>query len=326
MRRTRLSWLSSAIFLLTTTISNAQESIVEQINSYGTFDRWCVREIKESGIIGGKTKYLYEFFGNPTDTLRTGKEPYVAPKGYPWRTNNVLAIVAGVVKTNNTVYPEKRGDGYCARIETHIEEVNAVGIINMSVTCQGAMLIGKLPEPITGTKDPLSRVLYGVPFTGRPKALRMDLKADVGHEVVRGTGFSPLKNMGYPDYPEIIVILQKRWEEPDGSVHALRVGTAIQRIEENIPTWINDYEMKIEYGDITKKPFYKNYMGLKNNPATAYHALNSKGKNVIIKEDGWADPATEPTHMIILFLTSCGEAFYGGVGNTLWIDNVEVVM
>ena len=128
------------------------------------------------------------------------------------------------------------------------------------------------------------------------------------------------------DYPEIIVILQKRWEEPDGSVHALRVGTAIQRIEENIPTWINDYEMKIEYGDITKRPFYKNYMGLKTNPETADHARNSQGKNVIIQEDGWAAPGTEPTHLIVLFLTSCGEAFYGGVGNTLWIDNVELVM
>ena len=160
MRRTRLSWLSSAIFLLTTTISNAQESIVEQINSYGTFDRWCVREIKESGIIGGKTKYLYEFFGNPTDTLRTGKEPYVAPKGYPWRTNNVLAIVAGVVKTNNTVYPEKRGDGYCARIETHIEEVKALGIVNMDVTCQGVMMVGTLPEPIKDTKSPMAKIKY----------------------------------------------------------------------------------------------------------------------------------------------------------------------
>jgi hypothetical protein len=187
-------------------------------------------------------------------------------------------------------------------------------------------MVGALPEPITGTKDPLSRVLYGVPFNGRPKALRMDIKADVGHEVVRGTGFSPLKKMGYADYPEIIVMLQKRWEEPDGSVHALRVGTAIHRIEENIPTWINDYELKIEYGDITKKPFYKSYMGLKNTTATAYHALNSKGKNVVIHEDGWAAPDTEPTHMIIIFLTSCGEAFYGGVGNTLWLDNVEVVM
>jgi hypothetical protein len=303
----------------------AQQSVLDAINEYGNFDKWSRREIKESGVIGGNTKYLYEFYGDYGTTF-TGKTPFKAPEGYLWRTNNVLAVVAGVCKTNNTVFPEKRGRGYCARIETHIEEVNAVGIINMSVTCQGAMMIGVLPEPITGTKDPMSRVLYGVPFNGRPKALRMDIKADVGHEVVRGTGFSPLKKMGYVDYPEIVVLLQKRWEESDGSVHALRVGTAIQRIEEDIPAWINDYELEIGYGDITKEPYYKDYMGLKNNPATAYHALNSKGKNVIIKEDGWADPDTEPTHMIIIFLTSCGEAFYGGVGNTLWIDNVEVVM
>lgn len=323
MRRTSI--LSAVLLLLSCGSAYAQQWIVDAINEYGKFDKWSRREIKESAVIGGNTKYLYEFYGN-YDTKVTNKTPYSAPEGYLWRTNNVLAVVAGVCKTNNTIFPEKRGRGYCARIETHIEEVNAIGIINMSVTCQGALMIGELPEPITGTKDPLSRVLYGIPFNGRPKALRMDIKADVGHEVVRGTGFSPLKNMGYPDYPEIIVMLQKRWEEPDGSIHALRVGTAIQRIEEDIPAWINDYELKIEYGDITKKPFYKDYMGLKNDPGVAYHALNSKGRNVIVHEDGWASPDTEPNHMIILFLTSCGEAFYGGVGNTLWLDNVELVM
>ena len=123
MRRPRLFNLSTAFFLLTCLDLSAQENIIEQINSYGNFDRWCVREIQESGLIGGHTKYLYEFYGSPSDTLRTGKTPYESPEGYPWRTNNVLAIVAGVVKTNNTVYPEKRGDGYCARVETHIEEV-----------------------------------------------------------------------------------------------------------------------------------------------------------------------------------------------------------
>ena len=219
--------------------ANAQQSVVDAINSYGTFDKWSRREIKESSVIGGNTKYLYEFYGDYGTTV-TNKTPYSSPEGYLWRTNNVLAVVAGVCKTNNTVFPEKRGRGYCARIETHIEDVRAVGIIDISVTCQGALMIGELPEPITGTKNPMAKVFYGVPFTGRPKALRMDIKADVGHEVVRGTGFSPLKKMGYPDYPEIIVLLQKRWEEPDGSVHALRVGTSIQRIEENIPTWIND--------------------------------------------------------------------------------------
>ena len=50
------------------------------------------------------------------------------------------------------------------------------------------------------------------------------------------------------------------------------------------------------------------------------------GENVIIQEDGWAAADEEPTHMIIIIISSCGNAFYGGVGNTLWVDNVKVVM
>ncbi len=325
MRRTRLFALSlCALFFMSASVS-AQESVVRAVNEFGKFDRWCLREVKESVIIGGNTKYLYEFYGNQ-DTLVTNKTPFRAPKGYLWRTNNVLAIVAGVVKTNNTVFPEVRGDGYCARIETHIEEVKALGIVNMDVTCQGALLVGELPEPITTTKDPMAKVLYGIPFTSCPKAVRLDYKADVGHEVIRGTGFSKLKPMGYNDSAEITVILQKRWEDEDGNIHALRVGTCIERIVEDVPQWRNGYELKIHYGDITGKAFYKEYMGLKTDPETAYHALNKKGRNVIIQEEGWADPGTQPTHMMIHFISSCGKAFYGGVGNTLWVDNVEIVM
>ena len=304
---------------------DAQQSVVDAINKYGTFDSWSMRQIKESGIIGGETATLYEFYGNQ-DVTFTGKTPFSAPDGYIWSTNTVLAIVAGVVKTNNTVYPEQRGNGYCARIETNIEEVKALGVINMDVTCQGAMLVGALPEPITTTKDPMAKVLYGVPFTGCPRAIAMDIKADVGHEVNRGTGFSKLKPMGYPDSAEITVMLQKRWEDENGVVHALRVGTAIWRISEDIPEWRNGYQLKINYGDITGEPWYRDYMGLKTDPESAYHALNSHGKNVIIQEDGWAEPGTEPTHLIINIISSCGKAFYGGVGNTVWVDNVKVIM
>jgi hypothetical protein len=325
MRRTRLFALSLVAFVLSAFGLRAQESVVRLINETGRFDNWCVREIKESAIIGGQTEYLYEFYGDQ-DTLVTGKKPFKSPEDYLWRTNNVLAVVAGVVKTNNTVYPEKRGDGYCARIETHIEDVKALGIVNMDVTCQGVLLIGELPEPITTTRDPMAKVFYGLPFTGRPKALRMDIKADVGHEVIRGTGFSKLKPMGYPDFPEITIMLQKRWEDEDGNVHALRVGTGIERIMEDIPQWKNGYEIKVHYGDITQQPFYKDYMGLKTDPESAYHARNSKGENVIIQEDGWAEPGTQPTHMMIHILSSCGKAFYGGVGNVVWLDNVQVVM
>ena len=325
MRRIRLFAILHMASVLLSVNANAQQSVVDAINKYGTFDSWSMRQVKESGLIGGATKTLYEFYGNQ-ETVFTGKTPFAAPDGYLWRTNNVLAIVAGVVKTNNTIFPEKRGDGYCARIETHIEEVKALGVINMDVTCQGALLIGSLPEPITTTKDPMAKVFYGVPFTGTPKAVVMDIKADVGHEVIRGTGFSKLKPMGYPDSAEITVMLQKRWEDENGAVHALRVGTAIWRISEDIPEWMNGYELKINYGDITGEPYYKEYMGLKNDPESAFHALNSRGENVIIQEDGWAEPGTEPTHLVINIISSCGKAFYGGVGNTLWVDNVHVVM
>lgn len=303
----------------------AQEETVRMINDYGTFDRWSMREVKESGIIGGNTEYLYEFFGNQ-DTTVTNKQPYEAPEGYIWRTNNVLAIVAGVVKTNNTVFPEARDGGYCARIETHIEEVKALGIVNMDVVCQGAFLVGALPEPIKDTKSPMAKVLYGVPFNGCPKALSLDYKADVGNEVIRGTGFSKLKPMGYPDYPEITVVLQKRWEDEDGRVHALRVGTGIERIMEDIPQWVNGHEVTVHYGDITSEPFYEDYMGLKTDPETAYHTLNSKGRNVVVEEDGWAEPGTEPNYLMLHFISSCGKPFHGGVGNTLWVDNVRLVM
>lgn len=325
MRFLKPFMLILAFITMSAAVSFAQQDIIDSINSYGTFDKWCTREVKESGIIGGQRKVLYEFYGDYSNTF-TGKTPYSAPEGYLWRTNNVLAIVAGIVKTNNTVFPEKRNEGYCARIETHIEEVKVLGSINMDVVCQGAIMIGELPEPITTTKDPMSKVLYGIPFNGCPKALEFDYKANVGNEVIKGTGFCKLQPQGYKDYAEVTFMLQKIWEEEDGSIHALRVATGIERIMESTSDWINGHRVKLHYGDITKEPFYKDYMGLKTNPETAYRAVNSKGKVVIIQEHGWAPAGTEPNNMKIHFITSYGKAFYGGVGNTLWLDNVKVIM
>lgn len=302
----------------------AQDHIVEQLNRYGTLDEWSVRSVKESGIIGGNVKYLNEFFGD-RDTVET-REPFTPPDGYFWRTNNVLAVVAGVTKTSNTVFPEARGDGYCARIETHVESVKAIGIVNMDVICQGAFILGALPEPIRNTKDPMAKVLYGIPFEGRPVALVYDYKADVGHEAIRGTGFSRLKNLGYPDYPEIAIILQKRWEDADGNVHALRVGSGHDRIMENVSEWKNGHRLAVHYGDISGEPFFEDYMGLMTDPERAFHTINSKGENVTVLEEGWAPADEQPNFMIIKFLSSCGKAFYGGVGNTLWIDNIRLEM
>ena len=62
MRLTRFLTFTIAFLTFSHICTYAQSDIVEKINSYGTFDRWCVREIKESGLIGGEIKYLYEFF------------------------------------------------------------------------------------------------------------------------------------------------------------------------------------------------------------------------------------------------------------------------
>ncbi len=38
------------------------------------------------------------------------------------------------------------------------------------------------------------------------------------------------------------------------------------------------------------------------------------------------DGRKEPNFLMVHFLSSCGKAFYGGVGNILWVDNVGLVM
>lgn len=315
--------------MLLPTVALAQQDIVDKINYYGTLDHWTVREIRESGIIGGATKHLYEFYGSQTDTIRYDSKKskaFRAPAGYYWRTNNVYANVAGIEKVNVTVFPEKRGNGYCIRIETHLEELKVAGMLNMDVVCQGVFLLGGLVEPIKDTKAPMAKTRYGIPFEGRPKALRFDYKAKVGCEVVKATGFCKPKKMGYKDYPEFGLLLQKRWEDEDGRIHALRVGTAMERITEDRNEWQNAYTMSVHYGDITEKPFYKDYMGLLNGTEQDLYAVNSKGKTVRVIEEGWAEADEEPNYLIIRFLSSCEKAFHGGLGNTLWIDNIKLVM
>ena len=65
-------------------------------------------------------------------------------------------------------------------------------------------------------------------------------------------------------------------------------------------------------------------MGLINGE-NAFYTTNSKGKMVVIKEDGWTEEDATPTHAIIKFDSSCGGPYVGSEGTTLWIDNVKWV-
>ena len=160
-----------------------------ELIKFGDFDQWIVRNIKESGIIGGDTKQLYEI---GPDAVWNENKAYTNQGGSPWATSNVMAKVCGITKTNTSVYREKRGDGYCARLETHVEKVKVMGIVNIEVLAAGSVFLGSVPEPITNTSNPMSKLAVGIPFTKRPQAISFDYKVKLSDEPdrIRQTGFS----------------------------------------------------------------------------------------------------------------------------------------
>lgn len=291
--------------------------------SFSNFDTWISRSIKESVLVGGHTRTLYEV--GPTGKFN-GARPFTNQGGCPWANSNVFAKVYGVVKTNASVYPDTHGNGKCAKLCTHIVNCKAIGVVNISVLAGGSLFTGNLIEPITSSSDPMSKINVGVPFTKRPKAIKFDYKYyNPGTNTrIRETGFCKTKVIEGKDMGECVCLLQKRWEDADGNIHALRIGTMRMRFDKTTNGWIEGKEFPIHYGDISKESFYRDWMGMVTGERS-YHAINSKGKNVPIQEEGWADASETPTHIIVKFDSSYGGAYVGTEGNTLWIDNVRFV-
>lgn len=298
------------------------EERIEYIK-FGDFNQWLTRNIKESGIIGGKTKTLYEIA--PNQTWNENKA-YNGLGGSPWATSNVLAKVAGITKTNTSVYKEARqGHGFCAKLTTHVEKCVVLGIVNIKVLAAGSIYLGQTQEPITGTSNPMSKLDAGISFNKKPRYLCFDYKAKLSGQPnrVRQTGFSKVCTVQGIDMPDCILYLQKRWEDAEGNIYAKRVGTMVKRFTQNTD-WISNARFEIYYGDITGQSFYKSYMDLTSGEATKY-AKNSKGKLVPVKEIGWGSASDTPTHLVLQFDSSHGGAYVGSEGNTLWIDNVRFI-
>ena len=299
---------------------NETKEVVEPI-AYGNMDNWIVREIHESGIIGGQTKLLYEL--GPSDTI-VGNIAFKNMGGSPWATSNVMAKVAGIVKTNTSVFAEKRGDGMCARMETRYESVKVFGIVDIEVIAAGSIFLGTIHEPIKSTKNPQAMLQSGIPFTKKPKAIRFDYKVKAAPEKdrVRSTGFSRKSKVPGQDSLAVILLLQKRWEDKLGNVYSKRVGTMVQRYTESTADWVNAATYPVLYGNITSHPDYQSYMRIQ---VEERYTSNSKGEKVPIQEIGWAEPDDQPTHMVLQFTSSHGGAYIGSPGNTFWIDNVELI-
>lgn len=286
---------------------------------FGDFSNWVTRNIQESKVIGGKTKTVYAI--GPTKTIN-GNVAYSNQGGCPWASSNVYAKVSGVVKGSNSVSPALLNGNKVAKLETKMEEVKVLGLLNMDVMVAGSIFLGKLNEPVTSTKAPFAKMEMGMPYTKRPVALVFDYKVDMPatNTRVKATGFGGKKTLQGRDNAEVYVLLQKRWEDAKGNIYAHRVGTGRERYSKSVP-WTKGHQLKIQYGDITKNPGYKSWMGLLDGDK-AYYAKNSKGKMVPVHEVGWASPDETPTHVLVMASSSCGEPFIGTEGLALYIDNI----
>ena len=307
-----------AFIIILLTVLPVQALRLEPI-PYGDFSQWKEREITESKMLGGKTKSVFEVAPNGKVS---GNIAYKNEGGSPWATSNVYAKVAGIVKASNTVTPATHNGNRCAKLEAKMEEVKVLGIVNMDVMVAGTVFLGQVYEPITSPNGPFSKMEMGIPYTKRPSALVFDYKVDMPQDNtrVKSTGTSSKKTLQGRDNAEVYVLLQKRWEDEKGNIHAQRVGTGRERYSKSIP-WTTQHELPIHYGDITGQSFYKPWMGLLNGKK-AYYAKNSKGKLVPVEEESWAPADATPTHVLVMLSSSCGEPFVGTEGLTLYVDNV----
>ena len=120
-------WLAVAItaftiltLLFVALAVQAQERV--ELLPFGDFEAWNETHIKESKLIGGQTKTLYKI-----DEF--------------WDCSNAHARAFGVEKVSVSVRPEKRGDGYCCRMETTLEQVTALGI-DLKALATGSLFTG----------------------------------------------------------------------------------------------------------------------------------------------------------------------------------------
>ena len=315
--------IAAVIGLVSASGFQARGETVEPIK-YGDMEQWVVRHLQESKVIGGKSKTLYAI--GPTSTI-DGSVPYTNRGGSPWATSNVMAKVAGIVKGSNAVFPDNRDTGgRCCKLSTVMEQCKALGMINIEVIVPGSIFLGSMLEPVKSTKNPYSKMEMGIPFTKRPKALQFDYRVEMPAKSDRiyAPGVGSQKTIPGHDNSEVYIILQRRWEDENGNIYAKRVGTGREQYGKSTDGWVNGHRIPVKYGDISKDPNFKSYMGLIPK-GKSYYARNSKGKMMPVTEVGWDTNDATPTHLLIMASAGSGEAYVGTPGLTLWVDNFSLV-
>lgn len=310
------------IYILLLLLITVPSSIAQHREAipYAHFEQWVTRHITESPILGGNARSLYAI---APDTVINGAVAYRNLGGSPWATSNAYANIIGIKKVSCTAVPENReGGGKCARLDSKLEVVRVLGMVDIEVLISGSIYLGELYEPIRSVNNPYGKMTMGIPFTKRPKKLIFDYNLTMSKNGNRiySTGLSPKKVVQGPDSAEVYILLQHRWEDEDGNVYAHRVGTGRERFTQSTDGWVNEYAIDVHYGDISQESYFRPYMDLLNGKRS-YSCMNSKGKIVPVQEVSWGSPDEEVTHMLVMASSGCGTAFVGAEGTTLLVDN-----
>ena len=310
------------IYILLLLLITVPSSIAQHREAipYAHFEQWVTRHITESPILGGNARSLYAI---APDTVINGAVAYRNLGGSPWATSNAYANIIGIKKVSCTAVPENReGGGKCARLDSKLEVVRVLGMVDIEVLISGSIYLGELYEPIRSVNNPYGKMTMGIPFTKRPKKLIFDYNLTMSKNGNRiySTGLSPKKVVQGPDSAEVYILLQHRWEDEEGNVYAHRVGTGRERFTQSTDGWVNEYAIDVHYGDISQESYFRPYMDLLNGKRS-YSCMNSKGKIVPVQEVSWGAPDEEVTHMLVMASSGCGTAFVGAEGTTLLVDN-----
>lgn len=298
------------------------QSAVEYL-PFGNMDNWIMRKVSESAIIGGKEKTLYEI-AKGNDIMKSNT-PYSNMAGSPWATSNVYAHVSIVHKGVSNISPMKRENGYCAKLETKLESVKVLGMFHLQVIATGTIFLGEMREPITSTDNANENLNRGIPFTRKPKELVFDYALKNVPQRMYAGGLGKPKVIEGTNGAEIVLILQKRWEDAEGNIYATRVGMIWKRLFDEDGKWHNEFCLPIYYGDYSKTPQFAPYMALESNGDPDTHTLyatNSKGVVKPIIEKGWGNANDTPTHLILSFSSGWGGAYMGSPGTEFMVDNI----
>jgi hypothetical protein len=307
----KLSLILPALLAMPLSLSAQRVELLQ----FGDFEQWTVRHIQESAILGGEVRTIYVV---GPDEIIEGNKAYDYKKT-PWASSNAYAKVSGVTKTSLSVEPDDGPTGRCAKLSTVFASCRVAGLVDIQVLATGSLYWGKMFEPITGVKDPYSNIDWGIPFTDRPAALLIDYKAllPATGKLVRGTTFRKTEFPG-EDPCRIMLLLQRRWEDADGNIHAERVGTAVLLIARSTSGWIIDRRIPVVYGEAGKRSMDL-IIG-----ENALYSVNSHGKRVKILEEGWAGADAQCTHAVLQISSGSRGGYTGAPGNTLWVDNLRM--